>query len=246
MAEIRDRVAALVGDRRVFASPAARRRFLGHAAIVLGLLLALAVVLHRYAAFLSDPATARAFVRGFGVWGPVVLVAVQAAQVVVAPIPGQVLAVVAGYLYGTWWGTLYNLLGVTIGSTIAFWLARRFGRSYVESVVSEGALATFDGVDDTHARLGLFVAFLVPGLPDDLLCFVGGLTTVPLWQLVVIAIVGRAPAFFLVNAIGDLLGAARFGPAIALVAVLAIAAAVGYRYRRPLLALLSEDSRERR
>ncbi len=145
---------------------------------------------------MTNAAELRVFIRQYGVFSPVVVIALQALQVVFAPIPGQVLAVVAGYLFGAWWGTVYNMVEITIGSSIAFWLSRRFGRAYVESIVHEDALERFDAIDTDTAGLTLFVLFLIPGLPDDMLCFAGGLTGIPLWQLVGIAVVGRAPAFF--------------------------------------------------
>ena len=224
----------------MFASADSRRRFLLHLLVALVVVGALTMIVHRNLRFLTNPQELRAFIRGYGVWAPLVLVVLQALQVVLAPIPGQVLAVVAGYLFGAWWGTLYNMIGVTIGSTIAFWLSRRFGRSYVERIVHEDALATFDGISDDSVRLGLFVFFLLPGLPDDVLCFVGGLTRLPLWQLVGIAIVGRAPAFFLVNVVGDLLGTAQFEAAALLAVVILALSAVGYAYRDRLIELFED------
>jgi uncharacterized membrane protein YdjX (TVP38/TMEM64 family) len=229
------------GDRspvRLFASASAGRRVLVHVVVATVVLVATALVVRRELRLLTDPVALRAFVDGFGPWAPAVLVVLQAAQVVAAPVPGQVLGVAGGYLFGPLWGAAYNLLGVTLGSALAFWLARRFGRPYVEGVVHEDLLARFDAVDDGRATLVLFVAFLVPGLPDDLLCLVGGLTTVPLWRLVVVAAVGRAPGFLLANALGDLLGTGRLGAALALGVVLAAASLAGYLLRDRLVGLL--------
>ena len=114
---------------RVFRSSTARRRFLLHAVVVtVAALVAGSVVIDQFE-FLLEPEEARSFVASFGLFAPAVLILLQAMQVVFAPIPGQVLAVVAGYLFGPWWGTLYNVIGITIGSTAAFWLSRRYGRS---------------------------------------------------------------------------------------------------------------------
>ncbi|MDS0296343.1 TVP38/TMEM64 family protein [Halogeometricum luteum] len=230
-------VRSRVDEVRVFASARERRRFLVHAAAAALVLVVAVALARRHLAFLADPGAVRAFVRGYGVWGPAALVALQALQVVVAPLPGQVLAVVAGYLFGAWWGTVYSLVGVTLGSTVAFWLSRRFGRAYVDRMVHADALARFDALGDGYGRTVLFVFFLFPGLPDDVLCFAGGLTRIPLWQLVVIAAVGRAPAFFLVNVVGDFLGTERYWAAIALVAAVVVVSAVGYLNRERLFDL---------
>lgn len=185
----------------------------------------------RYAPFLTDPEALRAWVEGFGPWAPVAFVGLQAVQVVVAPIPGQAVGLLGGYLFGALWGGLYSVVGVAIGSAVVFWLSRRYGRRYVEDVVAAETLARFDGLARESGRTGLFLAFLVPGLPDDVICFVGGLTEMPLWQLVALAAVGRAPSFFLVALIGAELADARFASAALLGVALAAVALAGYLHR---------------
>jgi len=242
MNTVLNRVWTRLGNIRVFASSRSRWRFIAHL-LALGLAFLVATVLvQRHFAFLTDTQALREFIRGYGLLAPVVLVVLQAVQVVVAPIPGQVLAVVAGYLFGVWWGTLYNMIGITIGSTIAFWISRRYGRAYVENIVQEEALARFDAVSDDYGPPALFFLFVVPGLPDDVICFAGGLTDIPLWQLVVLAVIGRAPAFFIVNVVGDLLGTGNFLAAVVLAVVLVVISAVGYRYRDLLVRLFRGDS----
>jgi len=228
-------------DRQIFASARARRRFLVHLLLGAVLLVGGVVLLRQQLAFLFDARAVRTFVRGFGVWAPVVLIVLQALQVVVAPVPGQVLAAVAGYLFGPWWGTLYNMLGITVGSTVAFWLSRRFGRTYVERMVDDEALETFDAFVARHGLLSLFILFLVPGLPDDALCFVGGLTPIPLRKLVLIAIVGRAPAFFLVNVFGHLVANGDVYEAMVLLALIVGLSIIGYLNREQITQFL--DSR---
>lgn len=237
MRERLDRLRARVAGGRVFDSARKRRRALVYVAIALLLLAGATVFFRRQLAFLTDGPALRAFVTQYGVWAPLVLVGLQALQVVAAPVPGQVLAVAAGYLFGVWWGTLYNMVGVTLGSTAAFWLSRRFGRPYVERLVTADALARFDALSTEHARSVLFLAFLVPGLPDDILCFAGGLTRIPLWQLVALAVVGRLPGFLLANVVGDLLGTGRVGMAVVVATLVLAVSVVGYLNRDRLLGL---------
>jgi len=242
MNTVLNRVWTRIGNIRVFASNRSRRRFIVHLLALVLVFLAATVLVQRHFAFLTNAQAMREFIRGYGILAPVVFVVLQAVQVVVAPIPGQVLAVVAGYLFGAWWGTLYNMIGITIGSTIAFWISRRYGRAYVENIVQEEALARFDAVSDDYGPPALFFLFLVPGLPDDVICFAGGLTDIPLWQLVVLAVIGRAPAFFLVNVVGDLLGTGNFPTAVVLAVILVVISVIGYRYRDLLIRLFGGDS----
>lgn len=235
MDNILDQLRIWLENTRVFASARSRRRFIVHL-LVLGLaFVVVSSLVHQYVAFLTDAQAVRTFIQGYGVLAPGVLIMLQAVQVVAAPVPGQVLAVVAGYLFGPWWGTLYNMIGITIGSAIAFWLSRRYGRAYVETIIHEEMLARFDAISDDYGRTALFVFFLVPGLPDDIICFAGGLTKIPLWQLVVLAVIGRTPAFFLFNVVGDLIGTNRYAAAVGLTVILVVISVIGYRTRGRLI-----------
>jgi uncharacterized membrane protein YdjX (TVP38/TMEM64 family) len=207
--------------------------------VALALLLAAGYLLGRqYVPVLTDPVALRALVGEFGPWAPAAFVLLQAAQVVAAPIPGQVLGFVGGYLFGTVAGTVYSLLGVTIGSAIAFGLSRRFGRPYVERVVTADTLDRFDDFAAGNAPFALFVAFLVPGLPDDAICFVAGLTDVPLWKLVAIAVVGRTPGFLLAALVGSETATGGYAVATLVTAVLVVLSVLGYLGRDRIVAWL--------
>jgi len=235
MDTVLNRLQTWLQNARIFASSRSRRRFIVHLFTLVLAFVVATVLIRRHAAFLTDTQALSELIRGYGIWAPVVLILLQTVQVVAAPIPGQVLAVVAGYLFGAWWGTLYNMIGITIGSTIAFWISRRYGRAYVENIVHEEALGRFDAVSDDYGRSALFFFFLVPGLPDDVICFAGGLTDIPLWQLIVLAVVGRAPAFFLVNVVGNLLGTDNVPAAVGLAVILVVVSVLGYRNRNRLV-----------
>ncbi|WP_394346467.1 TVP38/TMEM64 family protein [Haloarcula amylovorans] len=71
----------------------------------------------------------------------------------------------------------------------------------------------------------------MPGLPDGALCFVGGLTPIPLWKLVPIATIGRAPAFFLVNVFGHLVANGDVYEAMVLLALIVGFSIIGYLNR---------------
>ncbi|MFC6874594.1 TVP38/TMEM64 family protein [Halobellus marinus] len=230
-----DRIRAWIQTTQIFASERSRRRFLRHLMAVTVGFVAVILLLRSHLSFLTDTAALRTFIRSFGIWAPIALIVLQALQVVVAPVPGQILAVVAGYLFGPWWGTLYNMIGITLGSAAAFWLSRLFGRAYVEGIVDSDALSTFDSISDRYVRVTLFLFFLIPGLPDDVICFAGGLTKLPLWQLILLAVVGRAPAFFLANVVGGLLGTDQFAAAAVVAAAVLFVSALGYLNRDRIL-----------
>jgi uncharacterized membrane protein YdjX (TVP38/TMEM64 family) len=181
-------------------------------------------------------------VLSFGPLAPVSFVALQAAQVVFAPPLGQVLGFAGGYLFGALKGTALSLLGATIGSVVAFVAARRLGWPFVEDVLADGVVET---VDDLVARDGvvvLFAVFLVPGLPDDAICLLAGLTAVPVWQLTAVTVLGRLPGYLVVAYAGDRAASASLVESAVVLGVFAVLALVAYRKRDAILARLGRPA----
>lgn len=198
--------------------------------LVVGLgFVGLYLALRAYVPFVFDVAELREWIDQFGALAPLVFVAIQAGQVVVAPIPGQVVALVSGYLFGSLAGTVYSLVGVLIGSAIAFLLAKRFGRSFVEDILHEDAVDRFDGFVDRVGVAGLIAFVLVPGLPDDVVCFVAGLTQWSLKTFMVVIAVGRLPAYVLTVYAGGQFASGQFLSALALVGVVIALSVLGFR-----------------
>jgi uncharacterized membrane protein YdjX (TVP38/TMEM64 family) len=220
---------------RIFATARSKRVAVATVAALVAVLVASALLLGQYAAWLTDPFAVRQWIRGYGPFAPLVFVALQAAQVIVAPIPGQVLGLTSGFLFGTFWGTVYSLAGATIGTVVATGLARRLGRPYVETVFSAEAIAEFDDFTDDEGPLALFLVFLVPGLPDDVICFLAGLTEMTVTTIVVISVVGRMPAYVVVNAAGAGLASNRTLEAVSLLLALLVVSGLVYCYRERLV-----------
>ena len=132
-------------------------------------------------------------VRAAGVWGPLVLIGLVIAQTIAAPIPGQALNFVGGLLFGFWQGTFYSWLGSTAGSALAMTLARVAGRPLAARLVDAARLDRLDRFVAGRGLLFFLVVFLIPGLPDDLMCFAAGLTSLPLPALIAASALGRVP-----------------------------------------------------
>lgn len=213
---------------KLFSSKEDRRKTIALLVAVVVAFVGLYVAARRYAPFVFDSSELRLWIEGFGVFAPLVFIFLQAAQVVIAPIPGQVVALVAGYLFGPVYGTIYSLTGVLIGSAIAFSLAKRYGRSFVERVIDDAIIDRFDAFVERVGAPGLFAFVIIPGLPDDAICFLSGLTTWRLRTFLAVIAVGRLPAYVITVYAGGQFAGGRFIEGILLVAVVITLSAVGY------------------
>lgn len=120
----------------------------------------------------------RAYVGSFGVMAPLVLVAIQALQVVLPVLPGFLGCIVGAGMFGAVGGFWCNYIGISAGSIIAFFLARRFGVGLVRYMVPLEKYQRFTAwINRRHSyTVVLFLAILLPLAPDDFLCYFSGLT----------------------------------------------------------------------
>lgn len=216
---------------KVFSSAESRR---SAALLLLGLAIAVVagyLLLRTYAPFVFDDQELRAWVASFGAAAPLVFVLLQAAQVVVAPIPGQVTALVGGYVFGAVYGTVYSLIGVMLGSAVAFLIAQTWGRPVVERLLHEDLVERFDGFVDEIGVPGLFLFVVIPGLPDDAICFFAGLAYFRLAVFLAVMFVGRSPAYIVTNFAGDGIASGAVVEGVLALAGLVIFSVVAYHKR---------------
>ncbi len=151
----------------------------------------------------SDPVRARETIGSLGGWAPLAFMAMQVAQVVIAPLPGQVTGLIGGFLFGPWLGLLYTMIGALVGFWLVFVLARKLGRPFVERFVKPTTLAKFDGVLARGGPFVLFLIYLLPAFPDDVISFVAGLTRIPIRTLLVVSLAGRLPGYLVLSFAGE-------------------------------------------
>ena len=174
----------------------------------------------------TDPAAFQSQIRGYGLWGQLVFIALMAAQVVLAPIPGHPFEVAGGYCFGILGGTLLTSLGAALGSLVAFFISRFFGAKVVKMFYSEEKLQKvfFLKANKKQNVLTLFV-FLLPGVPKDMLAYFMGVTEMRFGTFILISTVGRLPGI-LIAVLGGAAVGARDPLLIALFFVLLVALAV--------------------
>lgn len=116
-------------------------------------------------------------VRGAGPVGFLILLGLQFLQIVVAFIPGEVVQIAAGLLYGPWIGALVILAGCVISSAFIFALVRKLGAPFVQSMVPVQYLEKFRKFEKTgKLNIIVFILFLIPGLPKDVFTYLVPLT----------------------------------------------------------------------
>ena len=171
-------------------------------------------------------------------WGaaaPIIFVLIQALQVVVAPIPGEVTGILGGFVFGQWIGLIYSTIGLTMGSLLAFGLGRWLGDSYVRNLVSEETWNKLGFIVEAEGTILCFIIYLIPGLPKDIICYLFGLSPMPFWVFAVVSTLGRIPGTWVLSAQGAKTATGHYTEVILLTVVVAALAIPLYYYRHRIV-----------
>jgi len=141
----------------------------------------------------GHPKRLKGIILSFGSWAPLIFISIQVLQVVVAPIPGGPIEFLGGYLFGTKAGFFYSMVGLVLGSLLAFGLARLFEKWAVEKLVSSKTMEKFNYLFSHEGAILSFLLYLIPGFPKDALCYILGLTPMHVGIFLVISTLGRIP-----------------------------------------------------
>lgn len=137
-------------------------------------------------------------VENSGIIGMLLLFGLQLAQIFLIIVPGEPIEILAGMCYGGLWGTIFIMISACIISTIIFLLVRKYGRKFVYHFCDEEKIAKIENnklfQNPKKIELIMFILFLVPGTPKDLLVYVAGLLPINPIRFIVISTIARIPS----------------------------------------------------
>jgi uncharacterized membrane protein YdjX (TVP38/TMEM64 family) len=174
--------------------------------------------------------------REWGILAPVIFIALQALQVIIAPIPGEVTGILGGFLFGQWLGLIYSTIGLTLGSVAAFGVGRWLGAHYVRALVSRETWDKMGFIVEAEGAILCFIIYLIPGLPKDMVCYLFGMSPMPLWVFTLVSTLGRIPGTWLLSAQGAHTAAGSYLEVILLTALALAVALPLYYYRNRIIA----------
>lgn len=143
------------------------------------------------------------YLDSLGWLGFLVMLGIQILQVVIAIIPGEVVELLAGMMYGAWVGLAVCLLGVIIGTYIAYKMTKFLGKPMLTSKKEDRQLTEFDFIKkEKKIEWIFFLLFFVPGTPKDLFNYVAPFTKIKFRNYLLIATFARIPSILTSTLIG--------------------------------------------
>lgn len=137
-------------------------------------------------------------VSSSGILGLLMLFALQVAQIFLIIIPGEPIEILAGMCYGPIWGTVFIMVSAGIISTIIFSLVRKYGKRFVYNFCDKEKVAKIENSklfkNPNKIEMIMFILFLLPGTPKDLLAYTAGLLPINPVKFVLISVFARFPS----------------------------------------------------
>lgn len=173
------------------------------------------------------------YVDSLGYTGRLLYILLMMVQVVIAVIPGAPLEVAGGMLFGSVWGCIFAMLGILLGSVCVYYLVRRFGRPFVLRMIPENSLHTLAFLqDEEKLEFLVFILFLIPGIPKDILTYCVPLTKISSSKYLFLSNTARFPAVAASVLLGSSLSSQNYRLAIVLVFLSSVAVFGGYQVNK--------------
>jgi uncharacterized membrane protein YdjX (TVP38/TMEM64 family) len=155
--------------------------------------------------------------------------------VIISPIPGEATGFLGGYLFGEALGLLYSTIGLTLGSVVAFAIGRWLGAHYVRNLVKKETWDKLGFIVEAEGAILCFMVYLIPGLPKDMVCYLFGLSPMPLWVFVLVSGLGRIPGTWVLSAQGAHTATGNYLYTVVITAVVVAVALPLYYYRNRII-----------
>ena len=177
--------------------------------------------------------------KNAGPLGVLMLLGIQVLQVVVAFIPGEVVQMAAGAMYGPIGGMIIILLGCVLASWLIYEVVHRLGQPFVEAMVPTKYLDKFRAFEeDGRLEPLVFVLFLIPGLPKDTFTYLVPLTHMPRDRYLFITTIARIPGVFMSTFAAAGLMDGNITRSVVVLVVLAVIAGLGFLFKDRIIDLL--------
>lgn len=181
------------------------------------------------APYMSSSEELHTFLDSFGWKGYFILFGLQCLQIIVAFIPGEIIELGAGYAYGAIGGMLICLLGVAVSSSAIFLLTKKIGTPLVETFISREKIHELRFINsEKKLKRTIFLLFLIPGTPKDVLTYFAGLTDIRLSEFLGLTLIARIPSVISSTVCGQFLGKEDYRTAIIVYAITGVVSVGGY------------------
>jgi len=153
---------------------------------------------NKYFYMFEDPNKIKHIIMSYGKYSIFAFFILQITQVVAFFIPGEIVQIAGGYIYGTLWGSILSLLGITTGSIIVYVISNFYGKPLINKIISDKDLKFFQRILNLgRVNFIVFLLYLIPGIPKDVLAYICGVSSITFKNFIFYSTLGRMPGIFI-------------------------------------------------
>lgn len=158
----------------------------------------------------KDIESIKGIILGYGNYSFIIYIALQIVQIVIFFIPGDIMQISAGFIFGPITGFLLSFLGICLGTSIVFFISRKLGKPFVNKIVSEKDTWIIHKLEkfkehpmkDKKLKKIVFFTYLIPGIPKDILGYICGVSEIKYKDFIIYSSIARIPALFVSSFFG--------------------------------------------
>ena len=175
-------------------------------------------------------------IDSLGFFGYLTAIGIQTAQVVIAFLPGEPIEIILGFLYGPFWGTVFCLIGIVIGTLIIYALAKLIGKPFLSLFIDVDKLNDYRFLNSKAKKdYIVFTLFFIPGTPKDILTYFVPFIKMHPIRFILISLFARIPSILTSTISGSSLSKGKFGLAIIIFTITFLIAIIGYLVNKKCL-----------
>ncbi|MFD3158192.1 TVP38/TMEM64 family protein [Haloimpatiens sp. FM7330] len=183
---------------------------------------------YQYSYIVKDPSELKRVILTYGNYSILAFLIMQVIQVVVFFIPGEIIQIAGGYIFGTFLGGIISTIGISIGSLLVYYISRYLGRDFVKSMISKNKFKFFQKILKASAQVHMiFLLYLVPGIPKDALAYICGVSDVPVKKFIIFSTLGRLPGIFISTYFGNQMEIGQMSTLIVIAVVMVMLFLIG-------------------
>ena len=146
-------------------------------------------------------------VQNSGIYGAIMFLVLQFAQIFLVIIPGEPLEILAGMCYGAIGGTIFTFFSVALTTSIIFGLVRKYGKKFIYESFDKSKIDKIEKSkvfkNPRNIEFILAMCFAITGAPKDILIYIGGLLPIKPIRFILIATFCRFPSVISSAIVGE-------------------------------------------
>lgn len=207
-------------------------------------------ILKNVSSHIKNEGELTSYIQSYGSRGVLIIIALQALQVITTIFPSAAVQILAGMSYGIFYGMIFCIIGYILGNSIVFIIVRQINKAFMPYIPKFTKKNTkknkwdFSFLKESkHAARMAFILFLIPGLPNGILPYLFARTKISLPRYLLSIVLAGIPSILICSSIGQQLSVGDTSSALIILSLLVLIATTVFLFRKQFMQYLREKSK---